>query len=114
MDNGKRKMTVEEMIVAGAPWEQIQARIEELQHEQKMKEEAAARAQVRDVQAAAARERFVVACVDWMVAEGIVEDDSEEKENLKVAVDRSCEEFAMDIRRAMAFGMMLESLGFKE
>ena len=35
----KKKMTIEEMIAAGMPWEQIKSRINELQREQKEKEE---------------------------------------------------------------------------
>ena len=78
-----KKMTIEEMIAAGMPWDQIKARINELQREQKEKEAAEAAARMRQVNKAqevkAARERFINAFLDWLIVEGIVKPEDRDE-----------------------------------
>lgn len=73
-----REMSVEEMIAAGCPWEQIQARITKLQKEQKEKESAAKaqaqRAELKAAQIKVAKDKFVASFADWMIAEGLLEE----------------------------------------
>ena len=72
----ERTLTIEEMIEAGATWAEISARVKEMQREQaekKRAEEAARAEKARKVEiAAAAKERFIVAFFDWLVAEDIL------------------------------------------
>ena len=90
MANGNN-MTIEEMIAAGVPWEQIKARINELQKEQKAKKAAEEAAKRANAEEEIATQRLALATKDWALATGIVESNEEAteigKEMLKVATD---------------------------
>ena len=72
----ERTLTIEEMIEAGATWAEISARVKAMQREQaekKRAEEAARAEKARKIEvAAAAKERFIVALCDWLIAEEIL------------------------------------------
>ena len=103
----KKKMTIEEMIAAGMPWEQIKSRINELQREQKEKEEKKVAAQAKAMQVDAAKERLAVAFVDYMAAEGLpVDDRAEMVEHIKGTVD----ELSAQIRQAIIMDKIMNFL----
>ena len=99
----KKKMTIEEMIAAGMPWEQIKARINELQREQKEKEAAEAAARMRQVnkaqEAEAARERFINAFLDWMIVEGVVQ--PEDRKEFGEMVTETCDNLMAEIKQTI-------------
>lgn len=97
------KMTIEEMIAAGMPWDQIKARINELQKEQKEKEAAEAAARMRQVNKAqevkAARERFVNAFLDWLIVEGVVK--PEDREEFGEMVAETCDNLMAEMKQTI-------------
>jgi DNA-binding transcriptional MerR regulator len=105
MDN----MTIDQMIAAGLPWEQIKARINELQKEQVKKEKAAAallkaeeaekRAKTQEKEIA--RQRLVAEFVNYLTLEGVI--DSEEEAKFMVGVvNESIVDLVQSIRAEMA------------
>lgn len=107
-----KKMTIEEMIAAGMPWDQIKARINELQREQKEKEAAEAAARMRQVNKAqevkTARERFVHAFLDWLVVEGVVQ--PEDCEEFGEMVAKTCDNLMAEMKQVMALEAMLKDI----
>lgn len=104
MDN----MTIDQMIAAGLPWEQIKARINELQKEQIKKEKAAAalkreeakkraKAQEKEI----ARQRLVAEFVNYLTLEGTIESD-EEAEFMTGVLNESIVDLVESIKEAMA------------
>ena len=85
----KRTLTIEEMIAAGASWAEITARVKELQRAKAEKEHAEKMAQAEKAKkaevAAAAKERLVVAIVDWVTAEGAATADEREELSKEIA-----------------------------
>lgn len=108
----KKKMTIEEMIAAGMPWDQIKARINELQREQKEKEAAEAAARMRQANKAqevkAARERFVNAFLDWLIVEGVVR--PEDREEFGEMVAETCDGLMAEMKQVMIIEAMLKGL----
>jgi len=82
-------MTIEEMIAAGAPWEQIKAHINELQRAQKAKKAAEEAAKRANAEEQIATERLAAATMDWALATGVAESKEEAaeigKEMMRVA-----------------------------
>ena len=72
-----KNMTIEEMIAAGASWNDITARVKVLQKEQAEKEKAERMAQEqrakRNEAISIARSRLIAAIADWLIAEGLIE-----------------------------------------
>lgn len=109
-----KKMTIEEMIAAGMPWDQIKARINELQREQKEKEAAEAAARMRQVNKAqevkTARERFVNAFLDWLIVEGVVK--PKDREEFGEMVAETCDNLMAEMKQTIVmeaiFRKMLE------
>lgn len=97
-----KKMTIEEMIAAGMPWEQIKARINELQREQKEKEAAAA-ARIHQANKAqevrTARERFVNAFLDWLIVEGVVK--PEDRKEFGEIVAETCDNLMAEMKQTI-------------
>lgn len=87
----KNNMTIEEMIAAGASWEQIKARINDLQREQKAKKAAEEAAKRANAEEQIATERLAVATQDWALATGVAESKEEAveigKEMMRVAAE---------------------------
>lgn len=108
----KHNMTIEEMIAAGMPWDQIKARINELQREQKEKEAAEAAARMRQTNKAqevkAARERFINAFLDWLIVEGVI--PSEDREVFGEIVEETCDGLMAEMKQVMIIKAMLEGL----
>lgn len=99
----KKKMTIEEMIAANVPWEQIKARINELQREQKEKEVAEAAAKMRQMNKAqevkTARERFINAFLDWLIVEGVIQ--PEDREEFGEMVGETCDNLMAEMKQVM-------------
>lgn len=104
MDN----MTIDQMIAAGLPWEQIKARINELQKEQVKKEKAAAalkkeeaekRAKVQEKEIA--RQRLVAEFVNYLTLEGVIESDEEAQFMIGV-INESIVDLVQSIKAEMA------------
>ena len=97
----ERTLTIEEMIEAGATWAESSARVKEMQREQaekKRAEEAARAEKARKIEvAAAAKERFIVALCDWLVAENVL--DANEKAAFCEGVVETVDAFAKDIQQ---------------
>lgn len=97
------KMTIEEMIAAGMPWDQIKARINELQREQKEKEAAEAAARMRQANKAqevkAARERFVNAFLDCLIVEGVAKPENREEYGEMVA--ETCDNLMAEMKQTI-------------
>ena len=108
----KRNMTIEEMIAAGMPWDQIKARINELQREQKEREAAEAAAKMRQVNKAqevkAARERFVNAFLDWLIVEGVAKPENREEYGEMVA--ETCDNLMAEMKQVMVLEAMLKDI----
>lgn len=105
MANGNN-MTVEEMIAAGAPWEQIKARINELQREQKAKKAAEEAAKKANIDEEIATKRLAATAMDWARATGILETEKDIEEFGKVIVT-SLKETAKEIREMKKFETFL-------
>lgn len=104
MDN----MTIDQMIAAGLPWEQIKARINELQKEQVKKEKAAAALKKEEAEKRAkaqekeiARQRLVAEFVNYLALEGTIESDEEAKFMVD-AVNESIVDLVQSIKAEMA------------
>ena len=99
----KKKMTIEEMIAAGMPWDQIKARINELQKEQKEKEAAEAAAKMRQANKAqevkTARERFINAFIDWLIVEGVVK--PEDREGFSEMLGETCDNLMAEMKQTI-------------
>ena len=78
-----KNMTIEEMIAAGASWNDLTARVKALQKEQAEKEKAERIAQEqrakRNEAISIARSRLIAAIADWLIAEGLI--DAEERDD---------------------------------
>lgn len=107
-----KKMTIEEMIAAGMPWEQIKARINELQREQKEKEAAEAAAKMRQANKAqevkTARERFVNAFLDWLIVEGVVR--PEDRKAFGEIVAETCDNFMAEVKQTIAIKAIFKKM----
>ena len=107
-----RKMTIEEMIAAGMPWDQIKARINELQREQKEKEAAEAAAQMKQAaqnqEAQAARERFINAFLDWMIAEKVLK--PEDRDEFGAMVAETSDQLMTEMKQVMVIEAMLRGI----
>ena len=107
-----KKMTIEEMIAAGMPWDQIKARINELQREQKEKEAAEAAARMRQANKAqevkAARERFVNAFLDWLIVEGVIQ--PEDREVFGEMVEETCDGLITEMKQTIVLKAMLKGI----
>lgn len=90
-------MTIEEMIAANAPWDQIRARINELQREQKRKEMEAAKQAEKAQEAAVARDRFINAFIDWLIVEGVLTEA--DRTEFSPIVIEACEDIVMELRQ---------------
>jgi negative regulator of genetic competence, sporulation and motility len=95
--NAKKEMTIEEMIAAGTPWDQIKARIEELQAEQKRKEKLAAEKAAKEKQRETAKDRFITALIDWMVMENVI--SLSEAPAIKKIAEMTCDSMVKDLKR---------------
>ena len=108
----KKKMTIEEMIAAGMPWEQIKARINELQREQKEKEAAEEAAKMRQAnkaqEAEAARERFINAFLDWMIVEGVVQ--PEDRKEFGEVVIETCDNLMAEIKQTIVMEAIFKKM----
>ena len=108
----KKKMTIEEMIAAGMPGEQIKSRINELQREQKEKEAAEAAARMRQTNKAqevkAARERFINAFLDWMIVEGVVQ--PEDREEFGEMVGETCDNLMAEIKQTIVMEAIFKKM----
>ena len=99
--------TIEEMIASGASWDEIKQRVEQIQGEQKAKEEKKVAAQAKAMQVDAAKERLAVAFVDYMAAEGLpIDDRAEMVEHIKGTVD----ELSAQIRQAIIMDKIMNFL----
>lgn len=107
-----KKMTIEEMIAAGMSWDQIKARINELQREQKEKEAAEAAARMRQMNKAreveAARERFVNAFLDWLIAEGIVK--PEDRKVFGEMVAETCDNLMAEMKQTIVMEAIFKKM----
>lgn len=107
-----KKMTIEEMIAAGMPWDQIKARINELQREQKEKEAAEAAARMRQANKAqevkTARERFINAFLDWMIVEQVLV--PEDREEFGEMIGKTCDGLMAEMKQVMIIEAMLKGL----
>ena len=104
MDN----MTIDQMIAAGLPWEQIKARINELQKEQVKKEKAAAALKKEEAEKRAktqekeiARQRLVAEFVNYLTLEGVIESDEEAQFMIGV-INESIVDLVNSIKAEMA------------
>ena len=108
----KKKMTIEEMIAAGMPWEQIKSRINELQREQKEKEAAEEAARMRQMnkvqEAEAARERFINAFLDWMIVEGVVQ--PEDRKEFGEMVTETCDNLMAEIKQTIVMEALFKKM----
>ena len=105
----KKTLTIEEMIAAGATWNEISTRVRELQREQAEKERAEKMVQAEKARkagvAAAAKERLVVAIVDWVIAEGLATAD--EREELSKEIVESLNVVQTEMRQAVVLKKLL-------
>lgn len=90
-------MTIEEMIAANAPWDQIRARINELQREQKRKEMEAAKQAEKAQEAAVARDRFINAFIDWLIIEEVLTEA--DRTEFSPIVIEACDDIVMELRQ---------------
>ena len=104
MDN----MTIDQMIAAGLPWEQIKARINELQKEQVKKEKAAAALKKEEAEKRAktkekeiARQRLVAEFVNYLILEGAV-NEGEEAQFMINVINESIVDLVDSIKAEMA------------
>ena len=108
-ENKDKNMTIEEMIAAGASWNDISTRVRELQRQRVEKERAEKMAQAERARkaevATAAKERLVVAIVDWVIAEGVVA--AEEREELSKEIVESLDAIQTEMRQAVLFKKLL-------
>ena len=104
-----RTLTIEEMIKNGASWQEISARVKELQNEEaarKAAEKAKAEAEAtRAKRSAAAIDRIVSGFTDWCIAEGILPED--ERVEFMEAARVGFDELARDMRQMMFIGGLL-------
>lgn len=104
-----RTLTIEEMIKNGASWQEISARVREIQKEEaerKAAEKAKAQAEVtRAKQSAAALDRMVAGFADWCIIEGIVPED--ERAEFMEAARVGFDELTRDVRQMMVIGGLL-------
>ena len=97
MDN----MTIDQMIAAGAPWDQIKARINQLQAEQKeIARKAAAAEQLKKQEIEAARARMVQAVIDYFLAEGII--NEKEVDFMSNIVEELTDELVVEVKSNLA------------
>lgn len=96
MDN----MTIDQMIAAGLPWDQIKARINQLQAEQKEIARKAAAEKVKRQETDAAKARMVQAVTDYFLAEGIIND--KEVDFMSGMVEELTDELVMEVKNNLA------------
>lgn len=96
MDN----MTIDQMIAAGLPWDQIKARINQLQAEQKEIARKAAAEKVKRQETDAAKARMVQAVIDYFLAEGIIND--KEVDFMSGMVEELTDELVMEVKSNLA------------
>lgn len=103
-----KKRTIDEMIETGASWEQIRNRVNELQREQEEKKAAEAAAKMRQAnkaqEAKVARERFINAFLDWVVAEGVI--PSEDREVFGEMIGETCDNLMAEMKQVMVLKTM--------
>lgn len=92
-----RKMTIEEMIAAGKPWDQIKARINELQAEQERKEKIAAEKAAKEKQRETVKDRFVTALIDWMIIENVI--SPSDIPAIKKMAEMTCDSLMKDLKK---------------
>lgn len=99
----KLNMTIEEMIAAGMPWDQIKSRINELQKEQKEKAVAEAAAKMQQAkqkqESEIARNRFVNAFLDWLIVEKVVK--PEDREEFGEMVAETCDNLMAEMKQTI-------------
>ena len=96
MDN----MTIDQMIAAGMPWDQIKARINQLQAEQKEIARKAAAEKVKKQEIEAARARMVQAVIDYFLAEGII--NEKEIDFMSNMVEELTDELVVEVKSNFA------------
>ena len=96
MDN----MTIDQMIAAGMPWDQIKARINQLQAEQKEIAKKAAAEKVKKQEIEAARARMVQAVIDYFLAEGII--NEKEIDFMSNMVEELTDELVVEVKSNFA------------
>lgn len=78
-----RTLTIEDMIKQGASWAEISTRVKELQAEEAERKAAAEKAEREKARKAhtieAARQRFIAAFADWMIAVGVLPEQEKEE-----------------------------------
>lgn len=92
-----RNMTIEEMIAAGKPWDQIKARINELQAEQERKEKMAAEIAAKEKQRETVKDRFVTALIDWMIIENVI--SPSDAPAIKKMAEMTCDSLIKDLKK---------------
>ena len=104
-----RTLTIEEMIKNGASWQQISARVKELQNEEaerKAAEKAKAQAEAtRAKRSAAALDRMVAGFADWCIAEGLLPE--EEKGDFMVTAREGFNDIASEAKQIITIGRLL-------
>lgn len=106
----KRTLTIEEMIAAGASWNDISTRVRQLQREQAEKNRAERMAQAEKAKKAemaeAARERLVTAFVDWGIAEGFIPEA--ERNDFAAEVAETMNVILAEMRQAIMLKALFE------
>ena len=104
-----RTLTIEDMIKNGASWQEISARVKELQNEEaerKAAEKAKAQAEAtRAKRSAAALDRMIAGFADWCIAEGLLPED--ERVEFMATAREGFDELARDARQMMVIGSLL-------
>jgi hypothetical protein len=93
----RRTLTIEDMIKQGASWSEIIARIGDLQKVEAERKAAAEKAEREKAKKAksieVARQRFIAAFADWMIATGVLPE--QEKEEFCAVVSEELEEMLL-------------------
>ena len=104
-----RTLTIEEMIKNGASWQEISARVKELQNEEAARKAEERKRQLEQEQKArkvnVAKERMVAAFADWCVAEGFMKE--EDRQEFIAEVGESVEAIANELKQAYIFQALL-------
>ena len=98
--------TIEQMIASGASWDEIKQRVEQIQGEQKAKEEKKAAAKAKIMQVDAAKERLAVAFVDYMAAEGLPVGEVDRAEMIK-QIKEVVDELSSQVHQAIVIDKLM-------
>ena len=104
-----KEMTIEQMIENGASWSEIKAAVSAKQQEVNRQKQIAA-AQAKEAKAkqeasGVARERFITAFLDWMIAEQVL--GEEDREAFKGMLENTVDQLLMEMKQLVVLEKVL-------